>query len=223
MGKYFVPTKGVDSWRCLLADPEKQWKEKYSAFELAKSWEGSNDFPTTVKQAFRNSNIDIFNRIEFLYGFPEYKVSLKGRGASSQNDLYVLAKGNGELITIMIEGKASEPFGDTLKNWIGNEPSDGQITRLDYLLDLLNLDKTDAMNIRYQLLHRTASALIEAENVGANHAIMLVHSFSETIQWYEDYEDFVNLFQLSPGKNNIVGPVQVDGKNLYFGWVTENV
>ena len=33
--------------------------------------------------------------------------------------------------------------------------------------------------------------------------------------------EFVKLFNLSPKKDGIVGPVQLKGINLYFGWVTE--
>ncbi|MBU9723824.1 MULTISPECIES: DUF6946 family protein [Bacillaceae] len=222
MGKYFVPTEGTESWRCLLADREKQWKTGYSAKELAETWEGADGFPKSVKALFKGSQPQIFNQLEFLYGFPEYKVSLKGRGASSQNDLYVLAKSNEELVTIMVEGKASEPFGEPVNKWLGTEPSDGQKIRLDYLLDVLELDKASVMDKRYQLLHRTASAIIEAEKVGADHALMLVHSFSKTSQWYYDYAAFVNLFNLSLEKNRIVGPVQINRKNLYFAWITEN-
>ena len=45
---------------------------------------------------------------------------------------------------------------------------------------------------KYQLLHRTASAIIEAERFNANHALMLVHSFSLANEWYGDFE-FIKL------------------------------
>ena len=37
---------------------------------------------------------------------------------ASQNDLYVLAKSNNELLTIMVEGKVSEPFGSTVEQLV---------------------------------------------------------------------------------------------------------
>ena len=64
MGKYFVPTKGMDSWKEFLADPEKQWKPSYSAYELAKSWEGADNLPSIVERAFRNSDIPLFEECE---------------------------------------------------------------------------------------------------------------------------------------------------------------
>lgn len=31
MPRIFVPSNGPGDWRCLLADPEKQWARRYSA------------------------------------------------------------------------------------------------------------------------------------------------------------------------------------------------
>ncbi|MDZ5472413.1 hypothetical protein SM124_11705 [Bacillus sp. 31A1R] len=221
MGKFYVPSHGTISWRELLADPQKQWKQGYSAYELAHSWEGANNLPSSVEKVFKKSMNPLFKEVEVLYGFPEYKVPLPGGSASSQNDLYVLAKVQNKLLTIMVEGKVSEPFGETVGSWLGDTPSEGKRKRLKYLLDLLEIDEREVLDKRYQLIHRTASALIEALKVNANNALMLVHSFSETGKWFEDYAEFVTLFQLSPEKNAIVGPVQLNGIDLYFGWVTE--
>jgi hypothetical protein len=220
MGKYFIPSKGAQEWRGFLADPNTQWKKGYSAYELAHCWEESTNLPSCVKRVFMQSNYTLFHNTQVLYGFPEYKVSLPGGSASSQNDLYILAKTNKELLIIMVEGKVSEQFGETVETWKGKELSDGKRKRLDYLLNLLNLDESNVLNIRYQLLHRTASAIIEANNVGAKNALMLVHSFSEKGKWFEDYQAFVELFNLKPKKEEIVGSVYLNGVNVYFGWVT---
>ncbi|WP_342615447.1 DUF6946 family protein [Peribacillus frigoritolerans] len=221
MGKFFVPSKGAMSWRECLADSEKQWKIGYSAYSLANCWEDANNLPFCIEKVFKQSKLPLFNNVEVLYGFPEYKVPLPGGNASSQNDLYVLAKANNELLTIMVEGKVSEPFGETIDSWLGDNPSEGKRTRLEYLLYQLGLDKESVLNQRYQLIHRAASTLLEARKVNANNSLMLVHSFSDAGKWFEDYAEFVKLFHLSPKKDGIVGPVQVNGIDLYFGWVTE--
>ncbi|MFI8684687.1 DUF6946 family protein [Rossellomorea sp. NPDC077527] len=223
MGKYYVPTKGMDSWKEFLADPEKQWKPSYSAYELAKSWEGADNLPSIVERAFRNSDIPLFEDVKVLYGFPEYKVSLPGGGTPSQNDLYLLTNAGGVLLPIMIEGKVSEPFGEEVRVWKGENPSIGKVKRLRSILELLNLDEEEVLNKRYQLFHRTASAVIEARNIHARHAVMLVHSFSQQAKWFEDYREFVDLFGLKAIKDSVVGPVEVDGIQLYFGWVTEPI
>lgn len=221
MGKFFVPTKGAISWRDFLADPAKQWKEGYSAYELANCWENSSNLPNSVENVFRDSNLPLFKNVEVLYGFPEYKVALPGGNASSQNDLYVLAKADNGLLPMMVEGKVSESFGETVERWLGEYPSDGKRKRLKYLLSLLGLHEDYVKKIRYQLLHRTASAIIEAKKVNAKNTLVLVHSFSEEAKWFEDYASLIKLFKLSPAQNDVVGPIQLDGINLYFSWVTE--
>jgi len=115
MSKYFIPSQGPDSWKYSLVDREKQWKEGYSAYELAHCWEYAKELPECVRTVFEDSGIPLFQNVEILFGFPEYKVSLPGGSTSSQNDLYVLAKANNELLTIMIEGKVSETFGKRFK------------------------------------------------------------------------------------------------------------
>jgi hypothetical protein len=223
MGNYFVPSKGMDSWRELLADPCEQWKEYNSAYELAKCWGGAEGLPSSVDKVFKSSHIPTLENVQILYGFPEYKVAMRGGGAASQNDLYVLAKAGDELLTVMVEGKVSEPFGEEVRVWKGDNPSSGKRNRLEDLLGLLNLKEEDALDKRYQLFHRTASAMIEAKKVNAKNAMVLIHSFSPEAKWFVDYRDFVDLFGIEAAKDSIVGPVLVNGINLYFGWVTEKI
>ena len=176
--------------------------------------------PSSVEKVFKQSNLSLFNDVQILYGFPEYKVSLPGRGASSQNDLYLLAKAEDELMTIMVEGKLSETFGDKVETWKGQNPSEGKMKRLEYLLSVLELKKEDVLEKRYQLLHRTASAIKVAKEVNAKNTLMLVHSFSKEGKGFDDYAAFVELFKLKGKRDGVIGPVLVKGVSLYFGWVT---
>ena len=121
-------------------------------------------------------------------------------------------------MAMMVEGKVSEPFDKTVSQWLQGA-SPGKKERLDYLVNLLRIDKAEIGHIRYQLLHRTASALIEAARLGATNAAMLIHSFSETYEWYDDFANFVALFNLSAAKDSVVGPAKVGKIDLYFGWV----
>jgi len=93
----------------------------------------------------------------------------------------------------MLEGKASETFGNTLETWLKGA-SAGKQQRLQYLCDALGLKEQPPMHIRYQLLHRLASAVIEARRIDARYAMMVVHSFSPEHRWFTDYQDFLYLF-----------------------------
>ncbi|NIM99408.1 MAG: hypothetical protein GTO24_15465, partial [candidate division Zixibacteria bacterium] len=114
MSKIFIPAGKPGDWKTLLAEPEKHWKTGYSAKALAYCWQEANGFPECVKNVFIKSGIGLFQNIKFLLAFPEYKVPLPGGSRPSQNDIFLLAKGDSQLVTIMIEGKVSEPFGDTV-------------------------------------------------------------------------------------------------------------
>ena len=218
----YVPAGAPEDWKVFLADPDNQWRDGFSAKCLAYAWQHSDGFPQAVKAAFKRSDFPVFQDIEPLFALPEHKVRLPGGGAASQNDLFVLAKGNGRLISIMVEGKVSESFGSPVSKWF-KDPSEGRRKRLSYLCGLMNLDQDRVQNIRYQLLHRTASALIEARRFTASHALMLVHSFSETREWFSDFKEFAELFGIGAQSKNIDHAGSFDGVDLYLGWVCDKI
>ena len=219
MNKIFVPTNKPEDWRLLLAEPRKHWRTGFSAKALAYSWEEANGFPESVKKVFVSSKIALFKNVELLLAFPEYKVPLPGGVRPSQNDVFILAKGNDQLISITVEGKVSEPFGDTIAEW-RKDDSEGKRKRLKFLLKELELEDNEEINvIRYQLLHRTASALIEANKFRAPNALMLVHSFSQSNEWFSDYGQLLALFGVDAQTDSLVFAGNINATGLYFGWV----
>ena len=68
-------------------------------------------------------------------------------------------------------------------------------------------------------MHRAASAVIEAERFGACAAVMLIHSFSETDQGFEDFSEFCRLFGIE-AEIGVLGATRArNGLPLYLGWV----
>jgi hypothetical protein len=220
--KIFVPTAGPETWKQLLAEPERQWRTGYSARSLAYCWENAeNGFPAEVRSVFEQSGEKAFRRLELLYAFPEYQVPLPGGGRPSQNDLLVVAKSADDgLVTIAVEGKVAESFDKTLADWHSDE-SKGKTERLAFLQDLLGLPAIP-LNIRYQLLHRTASAVMEAQKLNATQAVMLVHSFSPENLWFEDFAAFAALFEIQAELNHLHLARKFPGLTLYLGWVKGN-
>jgi hypothetical protein len=216
--RIYIPATEPEDWRSLLADPEKHWRDGYSAMSLAYAWQQANGFPREIQRVFQNSEYLVFRNMEMLLAFPEHKVPLPGGLAGSQNDLFVLARGDGQLISMTVEGKVSEPFGPLVSEWIENS-SEGKKERLAFLCKTLGLDPEQVQPIRYQLLHRTASAVIEAGRFSAKTALMLVHSFSPTNESFEDFSQFAVLFGLQAQMNQIVGPVRLDDLELHLGWI----
>ncbi len=219
MRRIFASTRGPEDWRQGLADPEKHWRSGYSAKTLAYCWEDASGFPLEISKLFSESKIHGFEHIELLVALPEYKVELPGGERPSQNDLFVLAKdGNKQLIAIAVEGKVSEPFGPTVGEWSA-DISEGKAKRLEFLRNQLGLSGATPSDIRYQLLHRTASAVIEACRFNAKSAVMIVHSFSQEDKWFDDYERFVRLFGKSAGIGELIRLGNTQGATLFSAWV----
>jgi hypothetical protein len=220
MPHFYLPTKSAKCWRGLRADPDKQWRDGYSSKSLATSWEAAHGFPPEVAAVFQTLRIPTFNRLSFVAGFPAYKIQIPpGTGHPSQTDLMVVARVGRELVVIAVEGKVEESFGELVADWRQHD-TQGKAEQLHFLTDCLGLAGEQLDGIRYQLLHRTASALLTAESFAASHAVMLVHSFSPQQTGFTDYSAFLRLFKVQAAQG-IVQPATTRNRTyLYFAWVT---
>src|SRR5210317_268326 len=221
MTRIYIPSAGPDSWQQFLAEPDKQWKTGYSAKSLAHSWEEADGFPKEISDALADSDIEALNGLNPLLIVPEHKVPLPGGRTESQNDVFVLASTPSGLVSICIEGKVNEPFGEPVSEW-GPDSSPGKQKRFQYLTETLGLEDVDLSNIYYQLLHRTASAIIEAKRFHASTAVMLVHSFSEEHKWFPEFGEFAKAMGASAELNSIHSCGSRSGVNLFIGWVVGN-
>lgn len=217
MTKPLAFTTGPESWRVLLADPDKHWKTGFSARTLAHCWEAAEGFPPEVNAVLAHCTAPELSSIEPVLAIPEFKVPLPGGKRASQNDIFVLAKTAAGPVTIMVEGKVNESFGPTLGEWRA-EASEGKETRLAFLLELLAL-RDPPPEVRYQLLHRSASALIAAEQYRAAAAVMLVHSFSAARAGYADYEAFISLFGARAAYGEVTPLGLRGGVPFFAAWV----
>jgi hypothetical protein len=220
MSRFFVSPDSAEGWKEGLASPS-HWRQGYSAHSLAHAWHPVDGFPPRVATAFAMSEL---GALEFVAGIPEYKVALPGGNTASQTDLFVLARtSEGEKVAIAVEGKAEEAFGDgTVSEW-RRDASEGKKSRLKHLLAVLDLPDDEAIaSLRYQLFHRTASALMEAERLQATNAVMLVHSFSPTRRWREEFDAFAATLGARVGPSGVSAAGERFGRTLYLGWVTDD-
>src|SRR5690606_10510892 len=92
-----------------------------------------------------------------------------------------------------------------------------------FLTSSLGLPDTLPATLRYQLLHRLASALLLARHFNAHYAIMLVHSFSSTNRWFQEFEEFCRLFPEYSGRSGLNSLLnEIDGISLFAGWARGN-
>lgn len=119
-------------------------------------------------------------------------------------------------MALAVEGKVDETFGPTVEA----KGAEGATERLDYLHRLLKLDPAVTGPIRYQLLHRTAAAILLAQRFHTNAAIMVVHSFSPEGRWFDDFARFSELLGASPGQSGARRVGVRGGVPLFVGWAS---
>lgn len=129
----------------------------------------------------------------------------------------MLAKAGDEIISVTIEGKVNEPFGPLVKDWMITSTS-GKTIRLNFLCEKLNICPGQVQHLRYQLLHRTVSAILEMERFGTTSCAMFVHSFSLSNMWLDDFSTFLNVLGLNGNVGTAINYRLATGKTLYLGW-----
>lgn len=159
---------------------------------------------------------------QFVDGFFERAVDLGTPGRDSQTDLMVIASIDNQLAIIAVEGKVEETFGSLVSDW--NNGSSGKVRRLEALCRTLGIDLSRCASLRYQLLHRTASAVYEAKRYRCTHALMLVHSFSAKDASFGDFSAFADSMGIPVGSTNLISPEKkCDGVSIRLAWVSDKV
>ena len=207
---HYLPSNGIKDWEKL--HKPKHWRKGYSAYETANSWEEANpELPPKIAA--------LFGPAELLVAMPEHKTRLPGRGKSSQTDVLAFVCIKDRLCAVAVEGKKDEHFDKLVGKWLKGA-SAGKKKRLEHITDQLGLSYPPPDHIRYQLLHRTAAAVIEAKRFNTDCAAMIVQSFSPEHAWFEDFQKLLNLFGIDPVKRDKIYETEVPGMTLYFGWAS---
>ena len=177
----------------------------------ALSWEAASGLPSEI------SNLLGGGSFELLLAIPEHKVALPGGRRESQCDVFALVKKLNELTAIAVEAKVNEPFGPTVGEWMV-DASAGKVERMNFICDLLGLSAPPPDEMRYQLFHRTAAAILEAQRFKADRAAMIVQSFSQNHRWFDDFQAFANLLGLHAERGRSLNYDLPSGMPLILGW-----
>jgi hypothetical protein len=218
MKRIFVPTRTGAEWQHLLAKPS-HWQKGASAMTAAAAWEAAADkLPPEVASLLESTKSPELVGQRLLIALPEWQVALPGGSTASCTDIMALCRNELGLCVVGVEAKVLEDFGPPLVEK-RTEASSGQGERLTYLHILLGVERFND-NIRYQLLHRTASALLTAREFHANTAVMLVHAFDTPAVQRADFLDFASVM----GANEIAPLVycvpSFAKPSLYLAWCT---
>ena len=177
----------VEDW-LLFAPPKKgemQWRDGRSAKELAKAF-----LPRSGRALLPNEISDLLQTHPEFAGFfpeeawPERAIRLDDlRGETRNTDLLLLGANATGRIALSIEAKADESFGPTIEERIRQArrtPKSMAESRVRRLMNAVlgEDDLEEVGDLRYQLLHSTAAAVIAAQDTGCDRGMMLVYEFS---------------------------------------------
>lgn len=221
MKRIFVPTCDGSDWQPLLAKPKLHWKKGASAMTAAAAWEDAkSELPQEIRSLLSDAGRPELGDLTLLAAFPEWQVALPGGQTTSNTDVMAFCRNHSGLCVVAVEAKVLEDFGPTVGEKRA-DATDGQRVRLGYLHQLLGVDLFDD-SIRYQLLHRTASAILTARDFHATTTVMLVHAFETPADRRQDFNAFCEAVRAVPVSP---GVFQVPGNNrpaVYLAWCDGN-
>ena len=177
----------------------------------ALSWEAAKGLPPEIEALFSEHP-------ELLLAIPEHKLALPGGGRPSQCDVFALIRAGDATCALAVEAKVNETFGPTLAEWQAT-PSPGKALRLASICQMLGLSDP-APDLRYQLFHRTAAAVVEAWRFKTDRAAMVVQSFSQDHRWHDDFARFAAQLGLDIPPGGSATTKLPCGLPLTLGWAT---
>ncbi len=211
MARIFAATRGPEGWQNHLGDPDRHWRAGFSAMSTARCWEHWQEVPPEIAAL-------LGRQVTLQLALVEHKVPLPGSTlGDTQCDVFALVRADGRDVALAVEAKVDEPFGPTVGDWLDGA-GQGKLRRLAALCDLLDTADPPDGDLRYQLFHRTAAAVIEARRFHRPVAAMVVQSFSPGGRWRDDFLAFAA---------GIGAPVGADGTGrkrlrcgieLVLGW-----
>lgn len=226
MSRLCIETRGIASWRDRLASPDTQWERKFSAFETAVSWEGvsrsESGLPQPIVALFSNS---VFGLPKMLLAVAEHKVPLRGRGGDSQCDVWALLHTESGGVSLSVEAKAKEPFGqgnESLRQWLdAGKTEESKGNRHDRWIHVEeNLPKPASegyAQVPFQLLHRCAAAVIEAKRLCLPNAAFVVQAFESPVESFEAFSRMCTAIGV-PADRKQLQVATVGGIRLGIGW-----
>jgi hypothetical protein len=194
MGSLVITDKGVKEltdWRKWTRPKRSyQWKAGRSAMELARVW-FTAPAPVVPPEVVAILETSPLTKGAILQsGQPEYVTPLPELGEGRNHDLWLKGSVGEGLVTVCVEAKADEPFGEPIGAYVekvlARTARLGQGTKLpqraDTLLKMIFGEEASTRsmpwsNLRYQLLTGVAGTAIQAAKDNSYVGVFLVHEF----------------------------------------------
>jgi hypothetical protein len=200
------------------------WREGRSAYETAHSWfDCAGSLPPAIASLLATD--PALSGATLVRATFEKQTRLDDLGRPSQTDVLAEVTTPSGPAILAVEAKVDETFGPTVAEWQAND-TPGRRARLAGLLARLGLAPGVVADLRYQLLHRSAAALIEAEAHAAREAVLVVQSFSapELRAGFPDFRAFTEAMGTPVAEaGRLSAAVECGGVRLRFGWAQDAI
>ena len=228
-----TPITGWEEWTRPKRD--YQWAPGRSAMELAKAWfPGDRLHPPPELMGLLLSHPRL-QGLKLIRGIPEHVTRLPERGEGRNHDLWLLGRTQNESVTICLEAKADEPFGnDTVAEYrkaalhrIEQGESTRVPERIDALLGIIGKPPSNWESVRYQLLTAICGTVLQAKQDLSSLAVFVVHEFQtekttadNLRRNSEHYERFLTVIGVASPSNtdgHLHGPLAIHGMECFVG------
>ena len=222
-------------------EPQKkdQWKSGRSAMELARFWTETYP-PGTVPPPYRDLLNQKFPGIQFHEGRPELGTPLppKGSRGPRMHDLHLWSSWSGGVLTVCVEGKADEPFGETICKEVKNgkvaKHANNRSKKPERVQELLNsvwgvtTPAPKQCALRYQLLYALVGTAIQTlrdqKKAKDGKGVLIVHVFetkpTNQKKLATNHQDLENFVRALP---NVTIPASGIKPDCLYGPVTVTV
>lgn len=216
--------KTIDDWVEVVT--RRHYKPGHSAYECAHKWkEVKSKLPEPIAGILQKSPQSILRDLEICQIQAEYAVYLDAHTSPSKNDLLLFCESQaGYKVVMAVEAKCDESFAQPIRDWLHTadspnprsqrkmfneekQPVERKLRRLAFLNEVLSQNFGSDSTIRYQLLHRFASAILTARQTFARAGVMLVEAFTQSDRNFKDFRDFCAVLGFPyVQKNSVIGP-----------------
>jgi hypothetical protein len=222
---YGTPLLEPEQAKPLLKWPDIQWKPQKSAYETAHAWINAGKLsgggiPSSARAVLDQAQE--WRDAKVVIGLFEHATALDTQTGPSTTDILVVCDVASGLGAMAVEGKAGEDFDKLVKTYRLQSP--GKEARLKWACDQFGIQPDVCGDLRWQLFHRTLSAVIEAKHFKSSQALMLVHDFSGVDAHFGDYEAFgtaIGYKGMAPGA--LTPSREFNGVSLRLGWVSDKL
>ena len=185
------PITSVDDWETLASPGPGKWRTDYSAEALAQAWIAGRG-PDGLLDLLAKQGGDRFEAVQLERATAEAQTHFDEFGGPRNHDLLIEASDSTGRLTIGLEGKVNETFGQTVREYRAaaekkreaNKPTNAP-ERLDSLLAALagaeRVSAPELADLRYQLFSATAGTLAAANDHEASRAVFVVHELQTAV------------------------------------------